>query len=163
MLQKPVDGFSASASRKRPARAVFGFALAAMFASLVATDYPVIVSPAYAGGDFINDGVAETRPKFSIIGPKFVITGCKPGYVIEPGNEFGSGKSCKKRFEVDTRSTKPSFERWTRYGPGEFPAEGSFTNNQVLGIGAAAAAFGALISSGNDTPGTTPGTTAGTR
>lgn len=160
MLQKPVDGFSASASRKRPARAVFGFALAAMFASLVATDYPVIVSPAYAGGDFINDGVAETMPKFSITGPKFKITRCKPGYDLDGGSEIGTGKTCEKRFVVDTRS---SFEAATRSSSGELPAAGSFTNNQVLGIGAAAAAFGVLISSGNDTPGTTPGTTAGTR
>ena len=50
MLQEPVDRFSFSASRKRPARAVCGFALAVMLASLVATDYPVFVSSAYAGG-----------------------------------------------------------------------------------------------------------------
>jgi hypothetical protein len=93
MLQQSVDGFSVSASTKRPARAVFGFALAVMLASLVPTDNPVFVSSAYAG-DVINEGVMESSIKPLTGLPKIV--SCKAGWERSAAQGGFGEQTCKK-------------------------------------------------------------------
>lgn len=145
MLQEPVDGFSVSASRKRPARAVCGFALAVMLASLVATDYLVIVSSAFAGQDIMSTGVAERSNSKSIFGFKDTIVSCKPGYILSPTGSFFANE-CK----YDVKSTNTQIP--------SMGGVGGFSMPGMLGIGAAVVVFSVLISSGDDTTGTT-GTT----
>jgi hypothetical protein len=161
MLQQFVDGFSVSASKKRPARAVFGFAVAVMLASLVPTDYPVFVSSAYAGmGDVLGEGVSESGKG----GPfKYVIVSCQEGWSrVRTQNSSGwPAQTCEK---VETKTQTP-----TRNGPN--PAtdatpkgQGAFSEATVGVAAAAAAAVLVIVGAGSDTAGTTSTTgTTGTR
>jgi hypothetical protein len=163
MLQKSAVGVSDSGSGKRPARKVVVFALVAMLASLVATDYPVIVSPAYAGGDQITAGVTQSAPYGKPGLGKQQIVSCKPGFnLVDTNPLFGSSSRCEAE-EVQLNTKTPARESSN-------PASDTLPKGNVeraltpveagLGAGVAAGLFWILMN-GNGTAGTT-GTT-GTR